>query len=162
MNPFLAAVMPIANLIESVVDEIRDSVSEPEIGSVVYCDLTFGYSEHTGIYIGNNQIVNLSGEGNIEIVSPKEFIADTTAMNILVSCRGTEAIGSKQVASRAEDMVNITRDYSFLMDNCHQFTSGCLNGDFEESHNFLWMVKDESAKILGSDNWRHWDINLID
>ena len=48
------------------------------------------------------------------------------------------------------------------MDNCHQFTAGCLTGNFEEAKNFLWMVKDASAEVLGSDNWRHWDIDLFD
>ena len=153
--------MAICNIIESIVDTIRDNV-KPKIGSVLYCDLAFGRAEHSGIYIGDNQIVHLSGKGNIEVVSPKQFIDGTTAINILVSCKDTEAVGSEEVANRAKKMVGKKRDYSFLFDNCHQFTAGCLNGDFENHNNFLWMLKLETSEHLGSDTWRHWDINLFD
>ncbi|MNE00608.1 hypothetical protein D3C80_930220 [compost metagenome] len=59
-------------------------------------------------------------------------------------------------------MVGQTRSYNFLLDNCHQFTSGCLTGDFENSSNFLWMMKDEAKKTLSVNNWRFWDIDLLD
>ena len=54
-------------------------------------------------------------------------------------------------------MVGKSRDYNFIMDNCHQFTSGCLTGDFENADNFLWMLKDTAGEVLGADNWRLWD-----
>ena len=152
--------MPIYNMAESLVDACRDQVL-PEVGSVVYCDLAFGYMDHSGIYIGNNEIVHLSGNGDIEVVSPKQFIDGGTACSIYVSCRETEAVGSRSVARRAESMIGSSRDYSFLIDNCHQFSAGCLTGDFDNSNNFLWMLKDESKKILGSNSWRYWDIKLF-
>ena len=48
---------------------------------VLYCDLACGFAEHSGIYIGNNQIVELNGGGDIAIVSPKEFIDGGTGVN---------------------------------------------------------------------------------
>lgn len=153
--------MPLYNMGESIVDACRDPVW-PEIGSVLYCDLAFGYMEHSGIYIGNEEIVHLSGDGNIEIVSPKQFIDGGTAVSILVSCRDENAVGSVQVASRAKAMVGRSRNYNFLTDNCHQFSAGCLTGDFDKQINFLWMLKDESAKKLNSNTWRNWDIELFD
>lgn len=152
--------MPLYNAAESIVDGCRDKV-HPKIGSILYCDLAFGYMDHSGIYIGNNQIVHLSGDGNIEIVSPKEFIDGGTACSIYVSCQDTSAVGSANVAKRAKNMIGTSRNYSFIFNNCHQFSAGCLSGDFENSHNFLWMLKDESAKWLGSDTWRYWDIELF-
>lgn len=48
---------PVINAFESVVDNyMRDTISEPAIGSIVYCDLFLGYCEHSGIYIGNDEI----------------------------------------------------------------------------------------------------------
>ena len=62
--------MGLLGLVESFIDnEIRDTVY-PVMGSVVYCDLAFGHAEHSGIYIGNDQIVHLDGSGDIEIVTP--------------------------------------------------------------------------------------------
>ncbi|MEJ2676599.1 MAG: hypothetical protein P8011_15675 [Acidihalobacter sp.] len=82
-------------------------------------------------------------------------------MNILVSCRGASAVGSKKTADRAKSAVGKVRDYNFVLDNCHQFSAGCLTGDFDNSCNFLWMLKDETKNELGSDTWRHWDIDLF-
>jgi len=149
----------ILNIVESVVDNVfRDKVDEPEIGSVLYCDLAFGYAEHSGIYIGNNEIVNLHGNGKIEIVSPEEFIEGTTAISIYVSCIDEYPVGSIEVARRAKNMVGSKVDYNLLFNNCHQFTSGCLTGDFKNSDSFLWMLKDTAKKVLGCNTWRVWDI----
>ncbi|MBA1245821.1 hypothetical protein [Pseudomonas japonica] len=150
--------MPLLNVIEGIVDACRDSV-KPRIGSVVYCDLAFGYMEHSGIYVGDNRIVHLTGDGIIEFTTPKGFLDGGTGVSIYVSALDEGAVGSQQVADRALAMVGKGRSYNFLLDNCHQFTSGCLTGNFENSRNFLRMVKDDSRRVLGSNTWRHWDIN---
>jgi hypothetical protein len=148
-------------MVESIADNCRDSVW-PVVGSVLYCDLAFGYMEHSGIYIGNREIVHLSGKGKIEIVSPKQFIDGGTACNIYVSCRDIRSVGLANVARRAKEMVGASRNYNFIIDNCHQFSAGCLTGDFKNSNNFLWMLKDESAKNIGSNSWRHSSIKLFE
>ena len=57
------------DLAESFIDNvIRDKVA-PVPASVVYCELDLAV-EHSGIYIGDDQIVNLDGRGEIEVVSP--------------------------------------------------------------------------------------------
>lgn len=152
---------PFFNVIEGIVDSCRDSV-EPKIGSIVYCDLAFGIAEHSGVYIGNGRIVNLAGTGRVEIVTPKYFISGTTAMNIYVSCYEKNSVGCSIVADRALSMAREKRNYRFLLDNCHQFTAGCITGDFENTNNFLWMMKDEAKKELGVNTWRYWDIKLFD
>ena len=149
------------NLVESFIDNvIRDTVSEPEIGSIVYCDLAGGNAEHSGIYIGNNKIVHLDGDGTIEAVSPKKFMnrlgGFNTAISIYVSCNGTEAVGSKKLAKRAKSMIGESREYNLILDNCHQFTAGCISGDFDNSCNFMWMLKDEAKESIGADAWRVW------
>ncbi|STQ90839.1 lecithin retinol acyltransferase family protein [Iodobacter fluviatilis] len=151
----------LGNLVESFVDNvIRDTVY-PIKGSIVYCDLAFGNAEHSGIYVGNNKIVHLDGSGDIEIVSPKIFLdrlgGFNSAISIYVSCDGDSPVGSNKTAKRAKDMAGSCRDYNFILDNCHQFTSGCISGDFENSDNFLWMLKDTAKSELNASTWRVWE-----
>lgn len=158
----LLAVAPISlaiSAVEHIVDNVvRDQVDEPEIGSVVYCDLAIGLAEHSGVYLGNGEIMHLNGNGVIERVSPNEFMAGTTALSIYVSCNGSWATGCSKVARRAIVFQNTfcSRDYNWLLDNCHQFTSACITGDIDNSHSFLWMLKDQCVSQLGVDCWRVW------
>ena len=145
--------------IKNLVRGIQDKVT-PVPGSVVLCDL-MDVVEHSGIYIGDNTIVHLSGTGNIEAVSPKEFVARLNGLNksmyIEVSCIDGYAVGSEEVANQAIEMIGSTREYHLVMDNCHQFTSGCLSGNFENADNFLWMLKERARAVLGVDGWRAWE-----
>ena len=52
----------------------------PAVGSVVYCNLGL-VAEHSGIYVGRNKIVHLSGDGHIEKVSAKEFCERFSGLN---------------------------------------------------------------------------------
>lgn len=146
---------------ESFVDNILRDYAQPKVGSILYCDLAFGNAEHSGIYIGNNEIAHLDGSGNIEVVSPKKFInrlnGFNSAINIYISCRDTYAVGCRVAARRAKSMIGKQRKYSLITNNCHQFSSGCLTGDFENSDNFLWMLKFTAEKELQADNWRIWE-----
>lgn len=151
----------IGNLCESFVDNVfRDKVS-PIKGSVVYCELVFGYAEHSGIYIGDGEIVHLDGDGRIEIVTPEYFKGRlngyNTAMNIYVSCNGTCAVGSDEIAQRAKEKVGSYRNYNLIFDNCHQFTSGCITGRFENTDNFLFMLKSTAKKEIHANQWRVWE-----
>ena len=125
----------------------------PVPGSVVYCDLAFGFAEHSGIYIGGNQIVALEHDGRIVPRSPDGFMEGTPATRIYVSCRRGRAVGSEEAAERARQMIGSRRDYSFISDNCHQFCAGCLLGNFENSVNFLSMLQMECRMVLGADSW---------
>lgn len=132
----------------------------PRPGSVVICDLV-DIVEHSGIYIGDNKIVHLSGNGRIETVSPEEFIARLNGLNksmfIEVSCCDGVAVGSEDVAQRAIAMIGGSRKHNLVLDNCHQFTSGCLSGNFENPDNFLLFLREEAKRVLGSNGWRAWE-----
>jgi hypothetical protein len=150
---------PAVNAVESVVDNyIRDTVDEPALGSVLYCDLFLGYAEHSGIYVGNNEVIHLNRKGDVERVTVKRFIKSTTARSIYVSCIGTETIGGEEIAQRAIDACDYSeqRNYNFILDNCHQFSSSCLTGDTENSDNFLWMLKHTANNELSVSHWRVW------
>ena len=71
-----------------------DTKVMPKKGSVLYCDLSFGIAEHSGIYVGDNRIVHLNGKGEIEAVSPAEFLSLFALQDIYVSCMENSAVGS--------------------------------------------------------------------
>lgn len=126
----------------------------PVEGSILYTDLLGEYAQHSGVYIGHGRIVELNRHGDIQIVSPREFMSGGTGTEIHVSCIGSRAIGSREVAGRAYRKVGQRRDYHMLLNNCHQFASGCLSGNYENDDNFLWMLKATAIKCLGVDSWR--------
>lgn len=126
----------------------------PVRGSVIYTDLVFGFAEHSGIYIGGGKVVELCGNGDIQIASINEFTNGGTGVSIFVSCQDGNANGSESIAQNAEQMVGRSRDYNVVLDNCHQFTSGCVTGNFDNSDNFLWMLKDTVKKYTLTNSWK--------
>mgnify|MGYP000998579309 CR=1 FL=1 len=139
---------------------LRDKV-KPRVGSVVYCDLAV-FAEHSGVYVGKGKIAHLDGSGRIEIVTARQFLKRLGGLNpadsIYVSCDDEGAIKASKVAKRAREMEGGERPYNVILDNCHQFTSGCLTGDFENADNFLWMLKHTAEQKLDVTNWRLWDL----
>ena len=150
-------------VLESFIDNVLREQVEPKIGSILFCDLFFNTVEHSGIYIGDNRIVHLDGEGIIEVVSPEKFLARldglNTAMSIYVACKGLEPVYREEIAQRAELQIGKRRNYSLLNDNCHQFTAGCITGDFENNFNLFTSLKALLKKELQMDNFRVWDRN---
>ncbi|MFC3912744.1 lecithin retinol acyltransferase family protein [Pseudaeromonas sharmana] len=159
VNSYVNEHTPMGSLKKSFVDNVlRDKVN-PIKGSILHCSL-FG-AEHTGVYIGNNRIVELLGTGEIRVATPEMFIDGTNAMSIYVACNGVEPLGGEHIANRAEMMTRSRRNYHLLKDNCHQFTTGCITGEFENSSNFFASVEYSIKKNMNNGNsieWRVWDI----
>lgn len=135
---------------------------EPSFGSVIYTELGFGLMEHSGIYVSDGEIIDLSGTGNIRKVSFQEFTGHLTTVNheIYVPCYDDldSTISFPEAGQRALEIEGNFRNYNLILDNCHQFSAGCLTGDFENSNNFLWMLKDTAKRELGEDIvWKKWD-----
>lgn len=160
LNPFGLA-GAVGDIVESFVDNVvRDKVT-PYPGAVVYCGLLNNLVEHSGIYVGPDRIVHLDGSGCIEAIGPEAFLGRlggfNMAMTIYVSSRDGRAVGDEQVAHRAASMVGRSRSYNVALDNCHQFSAGCLTGNFDNPNNFMWMLKDRAKEVLGTAEWRAWD-----
>ncbi|OEE89426.1 hypothetical protein A1OQ_11650 [Enterovibrio norvegicus FF-162] len=154
----LLLVKPAINLVESLVDNVILDKTTPRRGSVVYCDLAFGYADHSGIYIGNGQIAHLNGKGMIELVPASQFIHDTTAISIYVSCdEDGDAIGDEVAAKNAEHYLGMETDYHLVWRNCHQFAAYCVSGDIENNTALLTQLKSESKFYQGTQKWRVWD-----
>ncbi len=158
---------PANAIVNHLIDNgIRTTVDEPAIGSVVYCDLAFSTVEHSGIYVGNNKIVHLNGDGIVEKVTAKKFLARldgfNTAITIMTSCDGSTPIGSKAVAKRAKKKVGTKLGYKLLEKNCHAFCISCLINDFDYLHSMtagggFSSLIDTAENVLSADDWRAWD-----
>lgn len=149
---------PGGSLRKSFVDNVIKDKVMPQKGAILHCSL-YGV-EHTGVYIGNNKIVELLGNGDIRIATPSMFLSGTNAISIYVACNGTIPLGSEGIAKRAEEMVGNSRKYNIILDNCHQFTAGCILGDYENADNFFLFVESTiKEKMNGgkSIEWRVWD-----
>ena len=145
---------------ESIADNfIRDKVEEPEPGCVVYCDLTLGLMEHSGIYVGNNTIIHLTKDGVVERCTPAQFMKGTTGLNIYVGCFNQFPAGSPEVARRAIDFADKVRfrDYGLMTNNCHIFCEYCITGK-ENTSTFLTFLKLACEQNLAVNNWRIWDL----
>ncbi|WP_116644303.1 lecithin retinol acyltransferase family protein [Salinivibrio sp. HTSP] len=149
-----------SGLAESFVDNVLRDKVQPVPGSLVYCDLALAF-EHSGIYVGNDQIVHLNGDGRVEAVSPARFLQRlggfNPAISIYVSCRDKQAVGSPAAAARAMQEIGKRQDYNVLFDNCHQFSSWCLSDNRANSDSFTWMLKDTAKAHLHANTWRVWD-----
>ena len=104
----------------------------PAVGSVVYCNLAM-VAEHSGIYVGDGQIVHLNGNGRIERVSGEKFCERFGGKNpsFTVFCPTNwqgKALGDKQVAEYALRSVGRFVNYNPAFNNCHCFTASCLEG----------------------------------
>lgn len=156
---YFSAGFVLSGVTDHIIDNYVRANVEPVLGSVVYCDLACTV-EHSGIYVGDGRIAHLNGDGAVELVTREEFMARlgglNPALSIYVSCAGANAVGDDLVAHRALVMAGTRREYNVILDNCHQFTSGCLTGSFENPDNFWWCLKMTAENELGADTWRVW------
>lgn len=104
-------------------------------GCILKCDLGV-LLEHTGVYIGNGQIVSLNRHSQIRIESATSFFppgTDPKSNRIYAACYGNtdELLSSALIAKRAKRKVNQKTPYNVFFNNCHRFTTGCITGNFE-------------------------------
>lgn len=127
-------------LFDSMIKNVFMDIVKPKVGSVVKTCLACGLAEHTGIYIGNNKIVELSGDGDIRIVSHEKFIKGDdnslvrTGMYMYVACAQDDngncyALAAPDIARRARNSVGHTRNYNLIFENCHMFVEYCISGE---------------------------------
>lgn len=148
----------------------------PVKGSVLYSDLYIG-AEHSGIYIGNNEIsnivVNNFAESCVEKSSPYEF-TDKSYLhkNIYVSCDSKGAVGDEDVCREAVSSLGDKGFYGLIFKNCHEFSEKCVEKskknfsllkdfqfpDIDETwERTIKKLKAKSRKKLGATKWKLWD-----
>ena len=142
-------------LFESLKKNVLSDKVKPVVGSVLKCDLMLNMASHTGIYLGNDRIAEvteINGRARVRAVSPDEFldgdsdsIARTGAFIYVAACDG-EALGSAEIARRARAWLNRSRgEYGVTDNNCHKFTAYCITGI--EPDDAIWS-EDEIAELV--------------
>lgn len=149
----------------------------PEGGSVIYSDLIAGF-EHSGIYIGDNQIANILvkgfAKGKVHSSSPKRFTKNSLLhKKIYVSCNKDGVVGDKKVFLGAKSHIGEESFYGLIISNCHDFSRKCLeysdkNYNFEIAEiNETWEptinnLKNRARVKLGATKWKLWDWQNIE
>ena len=139
---------PASSLVKNV---FMDTV-HPVVGSVVRTDLAFGLASHTGIYVGENRIVEITeveDEARVQIVTPRQFLDGgwtRTGAYVYVASEKFDngdlyALGSQSIADRALAAVGPRGRYYAMCNNCHQFTRYCITG-IDNEYSTPWTVDD--------------------
>ncbi len=102
--------------------------SEVPAGALLVCEI-FHLFEHSGIYIGEGQIVELQGSGLVRSVSVRRFLADRSGEELLVACDQTgRPLGNPAAQQRAIQQIFTYQPYDLIRNNCHRFCVQCLTG----------------------------------
>jgi len=158
-------------ILNAFVKNVFCDIVKPRIGSVLKVGLLGGF-DHTGIYIGDDRIVelaNINGTGTVRIVDAEEFIEGDDVISrigtfIYVACKQNRdgkciAMGSQEIANRALAAVGDTKAYNLIFENCHMFTEYCITGKRKDLSGILLGV--ESAldkKFIRNDSERLLDV----
>ncbi|MCL1090437.1 lecithin retinol acyltransferase family protein [Shewanella profunda] len=100
----------------------------PVPGSIVCC-YVFGVIEHTGIWLGDDCLVELHGSGLVRAVSIKRFLAGRTGSQIYLACSHLhQPLVAEAILNRAEQAIYQYREYDLFDNNCHRFVWACISG----------------------------------
>ncbi len=103
-------------------------LSEVPLGALLVCEI-FHLFEHTGIYIGDRQIVELQGSGLVRSVSPARFMDNRSGEELLVACdRNGRPLANAAAAERAVSQIFTYQTYDLIRNNCHRFCCHSLTG----------------------------------
>jgi len=128
---------------------------EPKVGAIVCCGLG-GILDHTGIYVGDNTIVELAGSGLVKAVSMKRFLEERSGKQIFIACdSNAQPLVNDLVAQKASEQLFNYYEYDFISNNCHRFIWQC----FAQRDDDLSTFKTLSYKIAQYYNRvLYWDV----
>ncbi|NMP32544.1 hypothetical protein HII17_13340 [Thalassotalea sp. M1531] len=99
---------------------------KPTVGSIVCCGIG-GILDHTGIWVGDDTIIELDGNGLIKPISPSRFTKERSGNKIFVACDSkANPLSSELAAQRAIEQIYQYLDYHLIENNCHQFIWHCI------------------------------------
>jgi len=128
---------------------------KPTLGAVVCCGIG-GVLEHTGIWIGDNTIIELDGKGLIKPLSSERFTAERSGKQIFIACDSTaKPLADEHIAKQAINQIYQYRDYHMISNNCHQFIWQC----FQPNNDTTSTFKDLNEKLAHYfDRKVYWDV----
>ena len=128
---------------------------KPQIGAIVCCGIG-GVLDHTGIWVDDDTIIELDGEGLIKPISVKRFTKERSGKHIFIACDSNALpLACSSAADKAIAQIFQARKYHVLDNNCHQFVWQCFGGEQSKVVTFkdlnLRMAKKFNRKI-------YWDL----
>ena len=127
----------------------------PEVGALVCCGIG-GVLDHSGIWVGDNTIVELDGRGLIKPVSAQRFTSNRTGRKIFIACdSNAQCLTDIQAARRAVEQIYQYQDYHVIDNNCHQFVWQCFQPASEKLTTFK-QLNDRLARHFNRQIY--WDI----
>lgn len=113
-----------------------------EPGSIVVVSLGT-FLDHTGIYVGNNEVIELFGNGHIRSISFDHFLfggekegdfSPRTGLDVFTATYKDKVIHSEDIKNRAIQLKNKKIKYDILKNNCHMMSGYCFSGrDFQKN-----------------------------
>jgi uncharacterized protein YycO len=128
---------------------------EPKVGAIVCCGLGQIF-DHTGIYIGDNTIVELAGSGLVKAVSMDRFLTERSGKQIFIACdSNAQPLVNDLAAQKATEQIFNYYEYDVINNNCHRFIWQC----FTQHDNDISTFKTLNYKIAKYYNRIiYWDI----
>ena len=107
------------------------------VGSVIVCEI-YHLFDHSGIYVGDGQIIELAGSGLVRAVTSQRFLHNRSGEQLMALCdpRG-QPVGNPAGAERAAAQLFSYQPYDLLRHNCHQFVCCCLTGQNRQVTSFF-------------------------
>lgn len=119
-----------------------------EEGSILYCKLPsiFGNVEHSGIYVGENKVIEYNRDEEVVCISLEEFLGGTSSIRlglyIYAACDNQgNILHDKKIADNARKWLGYKSTYNVLFNNCHMFTSSCMTGLRDNPDTFFWFLE---------------------
>lgn len=101
---------------------------KPKVGAIVCCGIG-GVLDHTGIWVDDDTIIELDGEGLIKPISVKRFTKERSGKHIFIACDSNAIpLACESAAEQAISQIFQARKYHVLDNNCHQFVWQCFEG----------------------------------
>ena len=131
----------------------------PKVGAIVCCGIG-GVLDHTGIYVGDNTIVELAGNGLVKGVSMERFLTERSGKHIFIACdSNAQPLINEAAAQQAIAQIFNYYDYDMINNNCHRFIWQC----FAQNDNELTTFKTLSRKLANYFNRVvYWDVCKTD
>lgn len=128
---------------------------KPIAGSIICCGIG-GVLDHTGIWVDDDTIVELDGEGLIKPISVARFTKERSGKQIFVACDSTaQPLVSHLAAERALKQIYQYQDYHLIENNCHQFVWQCFSPNDEP----LTTFKELNLRMAKAfDRAIYWDV----
>ena len=122
--------------------ENRNLTEPPPPGTPLLCSLGC-IVEHSGIYLGDDRVAELRGDGLLREVTLTTFLNGDdegklnprTGKKIFAACdeKTGRPLGSMDTADIARRFISrhSVIDYNIITNNCHLFTASCIMGDLQ-------------------------------